>query len=1672
MPQRSQRKVNVSGGLREKIIEVKKNRLEAYKSDKGLIESAGNAERNANTGAYKNRQLLELIQNGADAIPAVGNQGRNSIQHNGRIKVVISDQFVYCANEGNPLHEDSVYALATANVGAHAQDTGVGRQIGKFGLGVMSYTSLADRVEFFSNGVGIRFDRQSALQEFDTLIESSEDTTARNLSAFQAKVNTKQQRGEPSWPTMALPELVELEEVADDDTLHELLEWAATVVRLTRRKLSPDEAERTDIHGQITDFEPAAMFFVQTVGWLELHDEVKGVERQWKLDVDQLAQQKSTQHPKPISLTALVDTVRSDGQTALQDDRQSFTQNSGQWMLFRKSVSLVDDGSETDGKVAGKVSRTKHELTWAFDLDEARSKYGRAWAYFPLAKEMVTHGGIFNAPWKLTEDRSAIADGNQRFNRQLAESLVELLFESYPKLVPYLKEPGELLDLWFQGYRGRPSEVTGVAEAEKLLSDEFFSQRASQHCLPNLDGELCLAHDLFLPPQINERVSNSSSPALGVISSAAYESWSEIATDSRDRWPHQSIIRVSNRLSKFGYTKLESLQDEKGPNVPLLYESFEVWFRSAPKPKKSNDLSALRAWSSAAIRTVQTIFSNEDTSLKVREELQDKEIVFNSNLEFSRAHPDWVWFPSMENNREALLLTVHHSLMEIPEVVDALIALGIQTLTPEEELRGLISDGPESDADWEQIWKAIAEMDDVAATRQILALHLANNDGDLKVRALDGKWRDYRTVLIAGTVLSADEVDYRRFILDEFYHDAHMSLLREGFLGEVPGVLRTTDTLELNQIPELSHEWASIRPRVVKDYRQYCFTERNQRPSEQFIAVEAPVLVRPFNILKYLKPSEALKFTAALVEVGPDAFKWKVRHLTQDSYPPKLFPSPLANSVREHGRFMTSLDPDNGGRVLSQCVSPLLRTFADVLPVARVAADVASALGMPEELKDVQVELWQDMVAESVNDPKRLGRTLTMICDEEVDIDLGTVEAELWVSSSPNETTKLRAEGNVVAEVEGVALAAKIAEGFGLQLAKTKFTTVVHAVNESLPEAIKGPAGAFEKRLKAIAWCDEVELEHRDPSGTHRESASSYFDDDTGILYATNQFRPPDMLASVIERHQLSTVPADQLIQLIENDNNRVQAFRKDVRKQPSLEARLLKAIGADQLRKQLPRTLTENARATALTDDDIARLSLASHGVEVLRIHSEDLKAAGLNPPSEWAGRTKTLKFVEELGFDASYAGFPSPNRQETFTVAGPLNLRDLHDYQRLSCDRIRAHLRKGRGRGMLSFPTGAGKTRTAVQAAVESMRDGELEGVVLWIAQKDELCEQAVGSWKEAWQAFGASQEQLHISRFWSTNDIENSGSKFQVVIATDAKLENAINLRTAEWIPDSVTAVFWDEAHRSSGNARSTKIRRWLRLSNKKTALPFIGLSATPIRRDEQQAEALANLFERNRYDEGALGEDAISQLQEMNILAELESEELDALGEKYEDESTYAPLTSTEKQQLETFRTLPDSVVARFGQNAARNELILKALFDQLKGSDPKKSILLFATSVDHAEYLSGRLSLEGVSAKAISSRTSKGARNHYLEEFKNGNLSVITNFGVLTEGFDAPAVDAVFIMRPTVSPALYHQMVGRGLRGPLNGGNSSCLIVNIRDNLERWGQTHAFDEWSHLWRPRK
>ena len=123
----------------------------------------------------------------------------------------------------------------------------------------------------------------------------------------------------------------------------------------------------------------------------------------------------------------------------------------------------------------------------------------------------------------------------------------------------------------------------------------------------------------------------------------------------------------------------------------------------------------------------------------------------------------------------------------------------------------------------------------------------------------------------------------------------------------------------------------------------------------------------------------------------------------------------------------------------------------------------------------------------------------------------------------------------------------------------------------------------------------------------------------------------------------------------------------------------------------------------------------------------------------------------------------------------------------------------------------------------------------------------------------------------------------------------------------------------------------------------------------------------------------------------------------------------------------------------------------------------RQTVAYAVSKGHAANLVREFADIGISAAAILSNTSADDRERVIEDFKNGNLTVLVNVAVVTEGFDLPDASCVMITRPTKSLALYLQMVGRGLRPKPDDGD--CLILDLAGNTEEHGLPEDYREWS-------
>ena len=523
---------------------------------------------------------------------------------------------------------------------------------------------------------------------------------------------------------------------------------------------------------------------------------------------------------------------------------------------------------------------------------------------------------------------------------------------------------------------------------------------------------------------------------------------------------------------------------------------------------------------------------------------------------------------------------------------------------------------------------------------------------------------------------------------------------------------------------------------------------------------------------------------------------------------------------------------------------------------------------------------------------------------------------------------------------------------------------------------------------------------------------------------------------------------------------------------------RLLVAVGEQALRRNLPSSLLavlEND-GIVLTGLQIAETAIATYHSDALRQYRWELEHLG--PPSRWAGSARAVDFVCSLGFSAEWAGERTRNRDPFLEVEGPYALPDLHDYQRSIAGNIKSVLRTEHGvgaerRGMISMPTGSGKTRVAVQAIVEAIRDDGFPRGVLWVADRDELCEQAVEAWRQVWSSIGAQASRLRISRLWAGQPRPMPTNELHIVVATIQTLNAKFSNQRGEYefLADFELVVF-DEAHRSIAPT-FTSVMQDIGLTRFQRAdEPFLlGLTATPYRgQDEVETARLVSRYGSKRLDSGTFASDdpqaVIQELQRMSVLAQVDHGIIK--GETFSSDTFPAHEWEQILEELERavlLPWLPQSVEDRIAQSAERTKRIVEAYEAHI---DPRWPTLIFATSVEHAKTVAALLNARGVKSRAVSGATEISTRRRVVEEFRNGGIQALVNYGVFQEGFDAPKTRAIIVARPVYSPNLYFQMIGRGLRGVRNGGGDRCLILNVRDNIENFKRVLAFSELDWLW----
>ncbi|MCX4719641.1 DEAD/DEAH box helicase family protein [Streptomyces virginiae] len=1535
------------------VLDQSDRSLSTYRNDPGRILEDANGERRIQQGGYGDRQLYELVQNGADEL-----RDRDTP---GRVAVVLTQNHLYCANEGNPLSADGAETILRMSVSKKR-----GGQIGRFGVGVKSVLSITDTPQFFSVTGSFGFDREWSARLIHEVHPQAKET-----------------------PVLRMARPLDLaRELREDHVLNDLFSrGAVTVVRLP---LLPSAAAR--LGRDLRAFPREFPLFSPHVGTIDLEDRRENARFRRSLS----GTREGTVHTLLVS--------DNDG----PPERET-------WRVFTVPYSPTAKTREASGELH---DRPVIDISWA--VPESRRELGAFWAYFPTHYPMTLRG-ILNAAWKTNEDRQHLVDGTP-LNDELLGAAAGLVAASLPALTDPADPARHLAHL-----PGRYKERRNWADGHVIQG--VWREAAARPSLPDQDGVLRKPSALRVHPEelrpewLDLWASHPARPAA---------------------WVHRSVETDRDRRGKLGHI-LEAAHHERA--------TVQEWLEALV-------IDGTPAASACALRILAAMIRGNSPYVP---EARQARILLTEAHGLVAPRPNTVFRRVLDDSLPNEMVYVHPEIATVRELSADLDTIGIHEADALGRFEAVVDQGfaRYGESSWEEFWK-LSRRAGAGQSIRILNERVPHPTGVLKVRTLAGAFSSIESCLLPGPVVPADGSRDAALAVDPRFHRDDLLVLRD--LGARSGP-------DVDQDPA-GEPWFESYAEAM--HKAYCATlpASSARPNRATMRMQGASPAGPLGFLTRLSEEGRADFVAAMPDRGM-VRNW-TRQVGKQSRTQEPAPSPLRWMVTRYGYART----DRELLPLRECVGPQLSPYAAVLPVARLSPAQADALEMPGTLDKVPQRVWNTVHARIAvsEDDAFLGNAYTLLTRADAGFPEGVEtrcrigtewghrpDTDIAVTSVREEYDGLVRESVPALLVDTPEDAELLRERWDMCSPGDKITKELSHASEAEPELLLNRFPSLRLRTDlatADAWfqsCTRLEEIIRTDHNYRPVALKSALDGRVALIS-----HPEDELeilheSSKVFGWRLSRAECRQVIAL--QEQQRANEKLQRVVHAESVTDKLLLLIGEEALRTGLPPGLWEDELHVSGKEPDgrrIAELAYNSEKDGVLRHYAKAIASRWAEAPNSYGGDTAARQFVNRLGFPEAFAGARPISPPAMEQVAGPVDFPRLHDYQEQLAQNLFYLLTDpDPKRAMLCMPTGSGKTRVAAEAVIRAIKHRRPTGPILWIAQSEELCEQAVQSWKFVWSKVGAEREALSISRLWGANSATDIRSTVHLVVAVDAKLERHLDTEAYAWLREA-SAVIVDEAH-TSLSRRYTRLFELLGISrNNRTERPLVGLTATPFRStNEDETQRLVQRYGRSRLDKGVLDPDPYPQLQDMKVLARVEQRVL---------RGATVTMSASELSKVDTFGALPATVEDRLAFDHERNRMLV----DEIASLPADWPVLLFATSVAHAKVIAAKLNGMGVSADSIDSATPTATRRKRVDDFRENRIRVLANYGVLTQGFDAPATRVVVVSRPTYSPNVYQQMIGRGLRGPANGGKDTCLILNVDDNIENYGHKLAFTEFEHLW----
>ena len=355
------------------------------------------------------------------------------------------------------------------------------------------------------------------------------------------------------------------------------------------------------------------------------------------------------------------------------------------------------------------------------------------------------------------------------------------------------------------------------------------------------------------------------------------------------------------------------------------------------------------------------------------------------------------------------------------------------------------------------------------------------------------------------------------------------------------------------------------------------------------------------------------------------------------------------------------------------------------------------------------------------------------------------------------------------------------------------------------------------------------------------------------------------------------------------------------------------------------------------------------------------------------------------------------------------------LRDYQQRSIDMLYDWLRNNEGNPCVVLPTGAGKSHIIAAMCKDALQSWP-ETRILMLTHQRELISQNASKLREHWPNAPIGIYSAGLGKREIGEPITFAGIQ-------------SVRNRSAEI--GHVDLCVIDECHLVGHNQEGGYRKLLGELTAINPNLRVIGLTASPYRLGHGLITDKPAIFD------DLIEPVSIKELVDRGYLSVLRSK-----------------FTSLQLNTDGVAKRGGDYVEADLQRAIDTDDNNHAAVSEIIKYGAGRKSWLIFCTGVEHSNHIANLLIANGITADCVVGSTPKAQRDQILEKFKAGKIQALTNCAVLTTGFDHPGVDLIAMLRPTMSPALYLQSAGRGMR--IAPGKADCLVLDFAGNVKTHG----------------